>query len=273
MRPGSSRYTAMVLGLTCTLVAAADEATPEMTAFEAIANAAEWQTVFRDDGRGNWQDKWFLDGDSATARNTAEGMVLTAGSNLQDNGDSLVLWTQDSFAGDIRIGYDFTRLDHLDRNVNILYLHAAGTGVPPYGQDIRAWAELRRRAQMSLYFRNMRLLHISYAVNRHDVEGEYIRARCYPVPPGGNFGQDTEIQGTAFDTKLFKPGITYRFTVVKRGDRMFFRVTGDGQDRLFQWDLSAFAPVNEGRIGLRQMPGRQSRYANIEVSVWGTRTD
>jgi len=239
-----------------------------MTTFTTICKDARWQAAFQDDGQGDWQAKWFLDGDTAKVENTPQGKVLTSGPDLKDNGDSMVFWTQDSFAGDIQISYDYTRLDELTSNVCILYFQATGVGEAPYVTDIREWANLRNRAQMSLYFRHMQALHISYAVNRFDVEGEYVRARRYPVPEKGNFNRDTELKGTYFDTKLFRPGTTYHFTIVKRGETMFFRVQGDDQDRLFQWDLSAFPPLLGGRIGLRQMPGRQSRYANVQVWTW-----
>ncbi len=239
--------------------------TVTMTQFATMCDDARWQAVFQDDCTGDWRAKWFLDGDTSQVENTPEGMVLTSGTNLKDNGDSMVLWTRDSFAGDAKITYDYTRLDELTSNVCILYFQATGKGEAPYVTDIREWANLRHRAQMSLYFRNMNALHISYAVNRFDVEGEYVRARRYPVPEGGNFNRDTEIQGTYFDTKLFRPGITYHFTVVKRNETMFFRVQGDGQDRLFQWSLTDFPPLAGGRVGLRQMPGRQSRYTNFQV--------
>lgn len=235
--------------------------------FKELCASRSWQQAFSDDCRGgDWQASWFLDGDAAKVENTPEGMVLTAGSNINDNGDSMVLWTKEEFVGDIKVEYDYTRLDALERNVNIIYLHATGKGGEPYVEDIAQWSELRRRAAMSKYFLNMNALHISYAVNRFDVEGEYVRARRYPVPEGGSFEPDTEIEGTYFDTKLWKPGVKYRMTIIKHDERMYMHVAGDGRDELFQWDLTAFPPVTHGRIGLRQMSCRKALYSDFRVS-------
>lgn len=245
-----------------------DKEKTSMEQFQGICGAAQWQEVFHDPGTVGWQEKWFLDGDTATVENTPEGMVLTAGPDLKDNGDSMVLWTKPSFAGDILISYDYTRLDELTQNVCIIYIQATGKEEEPYTKDILEWASLRSRAQMPLYFRNMRALHVSYAVDRHDQPGEYVRARHYPVAPGGNFNRDTEIKETYFNTGLFKPGVTYRLTFAKRAGTLYFRVQGDGQDRLFQWDLAGWPPVVEGRVGLRQMPQRKSLYRDLRISVW-----
>jgi hypothetical protein len=247
---------------------AEDKEMESMEHFRSICESAQWTEVFSDSGTAGWQEKWFLDGDTAKVENTPEGMVLTAGPDLKDNGDSMVLWTKESFAGDILISYDYTRLDELTQNVCILYIQATGKEEGPYTKDILEWANLRNRALMSHYFRNMRALHVSYAVDRHDQPGEYVRARQYPVPPGGNFNRDTEIKGTYFNTGLFKPGVTYRLTFAKQAGTMYFRVQGDGQDRLFQWDLAGFPPIVEGRVGLRQMPQRKSLYRNLRISIW-----
>ena len=237
-----------------------------MSEFERICSRPDWKEVLYDSCTDDWQDQWFLDGVDSKVENTPDGMVLTAGPTFQ-NDNSMVLWTKSSFCGDIRIEYDYTRLDDIEKCVNILYIQATGKGEAPYVEDIAQWAELRQKPQMSLYFKNMNLLHISYAVNRFDVEGEYVRARRYPMKPGGNFGTDTEVEGTYFDTRLFKPSVTYHIAAVKQGLELYFRVQGDGQDRLFQWDISQFPPVTEGRIGLRQMMARQAKYRDFRVWV------
>jgi len=237
-----------------------------MDDFRQICSQHDWQEVFSDPCTGDWQDGWFLDGVDSKVENTPDGMVLTAGPEFR-NDNSMVLWTKENFRGSIRIEYDYTRLDSIEKCVNILYIQATGTGEGPYVKDIAAWAELRRKPAMSLYFRNMNLLHISYAVNRFDAAGEYVRARRYPMKPDGDFGKDTEVDGTYFDTGLFKPGSMYHITAVKQGVDLYFRVEGDGQDRLFEWDVSTFPPVTEGRVGLRQMMTRQAQYRDVRIWV------
>mgnify|MGYP000232975506 FL=1 len=42
-------------------------------------------------------------------------------------------------------------------------------------------------------------------------------------------------------------------------------VKGDGQDKTFYFDASAFPKIDKGRVGLRQMYTRNSKYANFRV--------
>ena len=104
----------------------------------------DWVESFRDAGRGDWQDGWFLDGRRATVENTSIGMILSAGPIPRDNGSHCVLWTKESFEGDVKIEFDYWRLDSIQKWVNILYIQATGTGEGPYSQDIAQWSHLRR---------------------------------------------------------------------------------------------------------------------------------
>lgn len=229
------------------------------------SHKGDWQLAFADDGSGDWRAKWFLDGDTATVENTPEGMILRAGPDIKDNGDSMVLWTRDGFVGDVKIEYEFTRHDRAVEGVNIIYLKATGIGEAPYEKDIVAWKELRNRARMPLYFNYMNALHISYSVGLPDVEGEYIRARRYPAPVNVPFQKVTEIEGTHWGTGLFKLDVPYQLTVVSAGNVMTFDVCGDGRNEHFEWDVSKFPPLFEGRVGLRVMPCRISRVRDIKV--------
>jgi hypothetical protein len=58
------------------------------------SHKGDWRLAFADDGRGDWRANWFLDGDTATVENTPRGMILRAGPDIKDNGDSMVLWTR-----------------------------------------------------------------------------------------------------------------------------------------------------------------------------------
>lgn len=226
-----------------------------------------WADAFADDGCGDWRTNWFLDGDTATVENTPTGMILRAGPDVADNGDSMVLWTRQAFVGDLKIEYEFTRLDRAVEGVNIIYLKATGTGKAPFERDILAWASLRHRAQMPLYFNHMNALHISYSVNLPGSDAEYIRARRYPAPPGVPFQKATEIEGTFWNTGLFKPEVPYEITVVSEGASLMFVVRGDGREARFEWNVSAFPLLSEGRIGLRLMPTRATRIRSFRVSV------
>ena len=62
----------------------------------------------------------------------------------------------------------------------------------------------------------MNAYHISFAafgVDNEDSDNDYVRARRYPVSPGGNFSNDTTLQPDYFQTGLFQPGIKYHMTI------------------------------------------------------------
>lgn len=254
--------------LPCLLHAQQDEA-EALKRWQEL-DALDWGSPqFHDSGKQDWKANWFLDGLRAEVRNSPEGMYFESGPVAFDNGSHAVLWTKDAFDGDIRIEYDYTRMDTIDRFVNIIYIQATGLGSERYPADIAEWSDKREIPRMSLYFRNMNLLHISYAaygvepVNEYD----YIRVRRYPVAPGGNFAKDTAVPGDVEDTGLFKPGVKYHISIMKRGFELVMRVRdADGKvDRCFYWDYSAFPMITEGRIGLRQMWTRAARYGDFKV--------
>lgn len=144
-----------------------------------------WKDKFFDSGSNNWQEKWLLDGKRADVRNTSHGMIFAAGPVAMDHASHAVLWTKDSFSGDIKIEWDYTRLDTINRYVNIVYIQATGKCEGPYTEDIAEWAKLRQIPYMNSYFDNMNLLHISYAAfgNENDKDEDYVRARRYPTRP------------------------------------------------------------------------------------------
>jgi hypothetical protein len=53
--------------------------------------------------------------------------------------------------------------------------------------------------------------------------------------------------------------------VVSAGNVMTFDVCGDGRNEHFEWDVSKFPPLSEGRIGLRVMPCRVSGIRDFKV--------
>lgn len=230
--------------------------------------ARDWQETFADDGTGHWQDHWYLDGLRARVENTPDGMVFAAGPIAQDHGSHAVLWTRSSFAGDVRIEMDFTRLDTITRYVNILYIQATGIAEGPCTRDIADWAHLRQIPKMSAYFNQMHLLHISYAAfgNEDDKDEDYVRARRYPTRPDRPF-HETDLPPDNFLTGLFRPGVTYHFTAIKTDEDLFFEVKNDEVRTLFHWPLGTVEPLVEGRVGIRHMWTRCSRYANVRIAV------
>ncbi len=233
--------------------------------FEKVNQSSEWQLKFEDSCTENWQSKWFLDGLRATVNNTKRGMVFSAGLIKEDACHS-VLWTKESFKGDVKIEYEYTRTDNQIQAVNILYIQATGTGIEPYSKDIAEWNDLRIIPTMSKYFKNMNLLHISYAAYNFDDSGiDYIRVRQYPVAPGQRFGKTTEILPASFDTGLFIAGVTYKITVVKTDGSLYFKVVGPDDSKLFLWDISNKQQIAEGRIGLRHMFTRSAMYSSFKI--------
>lgn len=236
--------------------------------FEAHLNLP-WEEVFFDKGNDDWQRSWFLDGQRARIKNMEDGMLYSAGPIERDDACHSVLWTKQSFQGDLKIEYDFTKMDNIKKWVNIIYIQATGKEEGPYSKDIAEWSQLRTIPYMATYFTNMLLLHISYAAFTNDDAEEkvdYIRARRYPVLPGKNFGSDTRVGESYDNSELFIPGIKYHITIVKKGDKLFMKVDGDEKSKLFNWDYSDYPQITEGRIGLRHMWTRSSKYANFSVS-------
>ncbi|HBC88713.1 MAG TPA: hypothetical protein DCZ94_17365 [Lentisphaeria bacterium] len=232
-------------------------------------NQFPWQKSFEDDCTGEWKQKWFLDGALAKVENTPEGMIFSAGPNPKANDSHAVLWTSQSFKGDVKINFTFTRLEDIPDFVNILYIQATGKGTPPFSENITEWNDLRKVAAMNAYYDNMRLLHISYAANtgshHPDNNRDYVRARLYPRDPTGKF-QDTELEPSCTDSGLFKKDIPYVFTCIKTNEDLVLRIEGDGKDKYFRWDISKIKVPDSGRIGIRHMCTRVGLYKN--VSIW-----
>jgi hypothetical protein len=232
----------------------------------AELNKSKWEQKFFDRGTDDWRRKWMLDGTRAVLKNTESGMVFSGGPIVGDHASHAVLWTKDIFAGDVKIEFDFTRLDTINRYVNIIYIQATGKGAKPYVEDISAWSELRQIPYMNTYFDNMDLLHVSYAAfgNDDDKPDDYVRARRYPRPEKESFGI-TNIPPDSFNTGLFQPGVTYHFTFIKTDNDLFLEVKNADVRKLFHWPLKRVKPLKAGRIGLRHMWTRCSRYKDIRI--------
>lgn len=253
----------------CAVLAGGSKAA-DREAFESTA-AAHWQMVWFDAGTEDWREHWFLDGENATVTNTPEGMNFAAGPTHGYNPDHAVLWTQQSFSGDVRIDFEYTKTDDEIRNVNIIYVLASGKGEPPYVQDIFTWRDLRREPWMKHYFDHMNTYHVSFAafpmVNEdQDPEADYIRARRY-LPQVGNGLKGTALQPDYEPEGLFKKGVPHQITVIKRGDHLFMRVQNAEQTMICHWPTSTHPDIESGRIGFRHMFTRSARYRNIRIST------
>lgn len=238
----------------------------DTTAYKKILNM-DWREVFDDPGTEDWKKQWILDGDKAKVLNTPKGMVFHAGPVPGNDKSHAVLWTKRAFQGNLRLEYDYTRLDSTTRYVNILYVLASGSGAPGYPADILEWADKRNVAAMKTYFNHMNLLHISYAAfdNQNSETGnDYIRVRRY-LPETGKGLEGTEVEPSYFRSGMFETGQTYHITVIRKGNDLFMHIGDADHQELFQWDLSMFPPLEKGYIGLRQMGSRSSCYRNFKI--------
>ena len=229
-------------------------------------SAGAWREVFHDPCTEDWKKRWFLDGEVGMVKTGSEGMVLSAGPEFKNDAHHMVLWTQESFEGDLKIEYEYTRLDSETRCVNILYIQATGSGEGSYVKDIAEWRELRRVPAMRTYFDHMNAYHISYAAfpNSEDTTA-YIRARRYL--PHANGLKGSNLKPDYFPKGLFEPGVKHRITVIKKDRDLFMRIQNPTQDYLCHMTNPDLPAVREGRIGLRHMYTRSARYKNIRISV------
>ncbi len=189
-------------------------------------------------------------------------MVLTAGPEFKNDAHHMVLWTKESFTGDVKIEYEYTRLDESAKvAVTILYIQATGSGKRPYHKDITQWNVLRKVPTMSTYFNHMHTYHISYAA----LPEPYIRGRRYVPEKDGLKG--SELKPDYFPEALFKTGVTHKITVVKKVRDLFLRVENAEQTFYGHMANPNLPEITEGRIGLRHMFTRSARYSDFRVSV------
>lgn len=233
-------------------------------AFEQ-AISGDWDEVFTDPCTGDWQTRWFLDGEVGTVKTGPEGMTLTAGPEFKNDAHHMVLWTKASFEGDLKIEYDYTRLDNENRCVTILYIQATGSGEGPYAKDIAKWNELRKVPAMKTYFNNMNLYHISYAAFGNDgtATKSYIRGRRYMPHKTGLKG--TDLEPDYYFDDLFKPGVKHHITVIKKDRDLYMRVENPDGTTYCRMSNPGLPAITEGRIGLRHMFTRSARYQNIRI--------
>ncbi|MEO2048151.1 MAG: DUF1961 family protein [Pirellulales bacterium] len=236
---------------------------------EAFKQASEgkWQNVFSDACTGDWKEKWFLDGEIGEVHTGPDGMKLTAGREFKNDAHHMVLWTKESFEGDLKIEYDYTRLDNETRCVNILYIQATGSGEEPYAKDIAKWKKMRSVPAMRMYYHHMNAYHISYAAfpNQGKDQTSYIRARRYIPNKAGLEG--TDLESDYYPEGLFATGVKHQITVIKKDYDLFMRIENPDQVFCCHMINSKLPVITEGRIGLRHMYTRSARYQNLRIST------
>jgi len=246
-----------------------DRMNRDKMAFEE-ALAGDWQVAFSDDCTGDYEDKWFLDGEIAAVRSGEDGMRLTAGPQVGNDAHHMVLWTKEEFAGDLKIEFDYTRTDLEFGGVNIIYIQATGMGKDPYVEDISQWRHLRKVPSMAMYHDYMNTYHISYAVS--EPAKDYVRARRY-VPKGDDVAdglgkglESTDLEPDYFNTGLFAPGVPHHLCIIKKGQELSMKVSNPERTMFFHWKNTTAPGIEHGRIGLRHMFTRSATYKNFTVS-------
>ncbi len=227
----------------------------------------DWKPVFEDSCTEDWKEKWTLDGEIATVTNTEKGMELKAGPEARNDAHHAVLWTKESFRGDVKIEYTYTPTDEHFQFVTILYIQATGSGKEGFDKDISKWADLRKVPSMRSYYNNMNLYHISYnayGTKAAEPGKDYIRGRRYM---GTKKLKGTELDNEYHETGFFKPGVPHQITVIKRDKEVFMQIKTEGKEKHCHFVNSKFPAVTEGRIGLRHMFTRSARYKDFKVST------
>lgn len=244
----------------------AEEDAKERTVFEQAA-AVNWREVFADPGTDDWRKHWFLDGEVGAVTNSPEGMTLAAGPEFKNDTHHMVLWSKRSFTGDLKIEYDFTRLDEERRCVTILYIQASGSGKDGFDKDISTWSDLRKVPAMSTYYDNMHTYHLSYAAfgDTGKEQTSYIRGRRYM--PHRNGLKGTELTPDYHFDTLFATGVKHHITVIKRDRDLHLRIENPDGVRYCHLHNGKLPVVTEGRIGLRHMFTRSARYRNFRIST------
>ena len=262
--PTISRLATGLLLAACTTSTMQSSQSPEQAAFQA-ADDTNWKTTFTDSCTNDWTEQWFLDGEVGTVENSSDGMELTAGPEFRNDAHHMVLWTNGIFEGDVKIEYEYTRLDQATNCVNILYIQATGSGEAPYVNDITKWNELRRVPAMRMYFDHMHTYHISYAANPNEGDDKraYIRARRYMPNATGLKG--TNLEPDYFPQGLFETGVPHKITVIKKARDLFMKVENAEQTLYCHMSNPDLPEISTGRIGLRHMFTRSSRYKNIKI--------
>ena len=262
-------YNRSILGIIAILLSSlTGYAKDESAVFEDLCSVT-WPEVFADSLTKEWSNKWFLDGNEAEVSTDGNAMTIDT-----SNGYA-VLWTKQSFEGDLRIEYDFKRVDENERGVNIIYIQATGDGEYGHVEDITQWSDRRTMAAMKNYYMNMHTYHISYAAfgnkKSSSEKADYIRGRRYlPLNKKGLKG--TKLKNEYDGTKLFKDKQWIHVIIIKQAKELWLEFKHPDKTVLCHFINDDKPGIDRGRIGLRLMPGRKSQFKNFKVMSPGLKT-
>lgn len=235
--------------------------------FDSLTQKANRVLFFDHFGRG-WRRNWFVDGNEHHITANPSGLKYLAGNVPASDAHHSVLWTKREFEGNLKVEFDYTRLDSATKFVNILFLHATGSGKTPFVDDIKKWRKQRNIPAMRMYFNHMDAYHISFAAFENDnylPTADYVRARRY-LPETGRGLQGTELLPHFNETGLFQPGVKHRLTFVVYHNELYLHVKNNTTERLFHWNDTHVPLLNRGRIGIRMMGSRSAKFQNFKVS-------
>jgi hypothetical protein len=118
---------------------------------------------------------------------------------------------------------------------------------------------------MRMYFNHMNAYHISYAAfpNTGEERQSYIRARRYMPHLTGLDGSD--LKPDYYPEGLFAPGDPHKITVIKRERNLHMKISNAHQSYYCHFINTEHPVIKEGRIGLRLMYTRSSRFANFKI--------
>lgn len=229
--------------------------------------------LFEDSMAENWQKNWFLDGEKATLEHRDDGLAFITEYTVNKRVDRAgfdaqhaVLWTRESFEGDIRITYKYTKLPGCSWQ-KLIYVQAQGIGEGPFVQDIDAWRDERKVPVMSDYFGRMDLIGLSLR--------DQIRCKRYPWNDMEGNDLEDEFLPRA-ENKGMKIGHELDVLVEKRKESILLRITDTttGENVVDHiWDLSDERVlknrnpkyIESGRIGIRQMGGHKILMRDFKV--------
>lgn len=226
-----------------------------------------WRLAFSDNGTGRWSDDWVLFGnpERISVTNGPDGMTFRAGDGTDANADHAILWSKRSFSGDLRVEWDYTVLDRYSSTIppngycSALMLYSSGAGTFGLPTELLAWPQQARQADTSgrYFHERTRGLQLNYAFVG-DPRGNRFRIRANP---GYLLGTESD------ETDFFRPGASYHVAVEKTGAVVGVKVAELSSGREFSTTFAdpLLQNYSSGRIGLRNMNRRESRYAKVRV--------
>jgi len=232
------------------------------------------KVLFEDPMTENWQENWFVDGKRALLEHRDRGLAfVTTASEVDKQVDRAafdaqhaVLWTRQTFDGDIRISYSYTKLPECSWQ-KLIYVQAQGIGQEPYVEDIHAWRDLREVAVMSQYFNTMNLVALSlrdevrckrYPWN--DMEGKTLESEFLPRAENKGLPEGRELHVLV---EKRKTSILLRIQDVETGEHVVDHTWDLTDENVLEGREPKF--VEKGRIGIRLMGGHKILMRDFKV--------